>query len=56
MRDANQDKEYAGITGLPLYCKSAIGLALGQDNQVLKDGLVRANTGCVVFYIFKILK
>ena len=40
MHNSNLDHEYAGITGLPNFCKSAIGLALGDDNPVLKDGLV----------------
>ena len=40
MHKAHMDHEYAGITGLPKYCKAAIGLALGDDNPVLKAGLV----------------
>jgi aspartate aminotransferase len=39
MADRNLDKEYAGITGVPEFCKSAAELAFGADSPVLKNGL-----------------
>ena len=38
--DANLDKEYAGIIGLPDFCKLSAQLALGEDSEVIKQGLV----------------
>ena len=38
--EANMNKEYAGITGLPDYAKLAIRFALGADSPVLADGRV----------------
>lgn len=35
----NMDKEYAPISGSPEFCKSAINLALGEDNEWVKNGL-----------------
>jgi hypothetical protein len=34
------DKEYAPISGLPEFCNSAINLALGDGNELVKNGLV----------------
>ncbi|XP_013413300.1 aspartate aminotransferase, mitochondrial isoform X2 [Lingula anatina] len=36
--EANMDKEYAGIIGIPEFGKAAIALALGENNPVLADG------------------
>lgn len=35
----NLDKEYAGITGIPEFCKASINLALGDGNQWASNGL-----------------
>lgn len=37
--ESNLDHEYAGITGLPNFCKASIGLAFGDDSPVLAEGL-----------------
>lgn len=37
----NMDKEYAPIAGSPEFSKLSIQLALGDNNPVLKEGLVR---------------
>ncbi|ELU14716.1 hypothetical protein CAPTEDRAFT_158431 [Capitella teleta] len=37
--EAHMDHEYAGITGLPDFCKEAAGLAFGEDNTILKEKL-----------------
>jgi aspartate aminotransferase len=37
----NLDKEYAPIGGNAEFCKGAISLALGENNQWSKNGLVR---------------
>ena len=34
------DHEYAGIIGLPDFCKEAAKLAFGGDNPMLKEKLV----------------
>ncbi len=39
--DSNLDHEYAGIAGLPDFCKEAAELAFGADSEVLKSGRVR---------------
>jgi aspartate aminotransferase len=39
----NLDKEYAGITGIPEFCKASINLALGEGNQWTSSGLVTYN-------------
>lgn len=39
------DKEYLGITGLPEFNKSAIKLALGENSQVVSQGLVASAQG-----------
>lgn len=36
----NMDKEYAPISGSPEFGKAAINLALGEDNEWAKNGLV----------------
>ena len=38
--EANMNKEYAGITGLPDFAKLAIRFALGADSPLLVDGRV----------------
>lgn len=38
--EANMNKEYAGITGLPDFAKLAIRFALGADSPLLADGRV----------------
>lgn len=35
---ANMDKEYAGIGGLPDFCKLSAQLAFGDDSSVIKEG------------------
>ena len=40
MREANLDKEYAGITGIPEFNKAAAELAFGSDSPIIKNGLV----------------
>ncbi|KAF3481307.1 aspartate aminotransferase [Arthroderma uncinatum] len=37
---ASLDKEYAGITGIPAFTKSAAELAYGKDSAAIKDGRV----------------
>lgn len=32
------DKEYAGIVGLPEFCKLSAQLALGEDSEIIKEG------------------
>lgn len=39
VNDANLDKEYAGIIGLPDFCKASAELALGTDSPVIKNKL-----------------
>jgi hypothetical protein len=34
------DKEYAPIAGSPEFCSLSINLALGEDNEQTKNGLV----------------
>lgn len=34
------DKEYAPISGVADFCKAAINLALGENNQISSNGLV----------------
>lgn len=41
MVSKNLDKEYAPIHGLSDFCKAAIDLALGENNQISGNGLVR---------------
>jgi aspartate/tyrosine/aromatic aminotransferase len=36
----NMDKEYSPISGSPEFCKATINLALGEDNEWTKNGLV----------------
>lgn len=40
------DKEYAGITGLPDFCRLSADLALGEGNSWTRDGL-NATTQCL---------
>jgi aspartate aminotransferase len=44
------DKEYSPISGSPEFCKATINLALGEDNEWTKNGLVCARIE-KVFYI-----
>ncbi|XP_049787416.1 aspartate aminotransferase, mitochondrial [Schistocerca serialis cubense] len=39
IRAKNMDKEYAPIAGNPEYCKLSILLALGDDSEIVKNGL-----------------
>jgi aspartate aminotransferase len=39
------DKEYLGITGSPDFNKSAIKLALGENSQIITQGLVASAQG-----------
>lgn len=41
MRGKNLDKEYAPIGGSADFCKLSIQLALGNDNEQVKNGQVR---------------
>lgn len=36
----NMDKEYSPISGSPEFCRASINLALGEDNEWAKNGLV----------------
>ncbi|EEQ33636.1 aspartate aminotransferase [Microsporum canis CBS 113480] len=38
--NASMDKEYAGITGVPAFTKSAAELAYGKDSAAIKDGRI----------------
>jgi aspartate aminotransferase len=38
LSDKNLDKEYAGIAGVPEFCKQSIKLALGDDSEHIKAG------------------
>ena len=40
---AGMDKEYAGIAGIPEFCKAAAGLAFGENSPVLNEGKVSAD-------------
>ena len=44
----NMDKEYSPITGSPEFCKASINLALGEDNEWTKNGLV---SSCAILII-----
>lgn len=39
LRGKNLDKEYAPISGTPEFCKAAIELALGENSEVVSNGL-----------------
>ena len=41
--DSKLDHEYAGITGLPGYCKLSAELAFGEDSEIIKEGRVSTN-------------
>lgn len=34
------DKEYAPITGVPAFCRSAVELAYGTNSEAVKDGRI----------------
>lgn len=38
--DKKMDHEYAGIAGIPEFCDAAIRLALGDNHEAVKGGLV----------------
>lgn len=38
--DEKMDHEYAGIIGVPEFCKKAAELAFGEDSEVIKEGRV----------------
>lgn len=40
MIDSNMDKEYAGITGVPSFTKSAGALAYGDDSAAITENRV----------------
>lgn len=40
MLEKNMDHEYAPISGFAEFCKEAATLALGDDNEYVKNGLV----------------
>ena len=40
MMNSNLDKEYAGTTGLPDFCKLSAQLAFGENSDVIKEGRV----------------
>ena len=44
----NMDKEYSPISGSPEFCKASINLALGEDNEWTKNGLV---SSCAILII-----
>lgn len=39
IRNKGMDKEYSPISGNPEFCKNSINLALGEDNQIVPNGL-----------------
>lgn len=52
MMQKNLDKEYAGITGLPAFTKSAGELAYGEDSPLIKENRVNL----IYIYIVKYLQ
>ena len=40
IKSKNLDKEYAPIAGVPEFTKASANLAFGDDNEVVKNGLV----------------
>ena len=44
MYDLHMDHEYAGIIGLPDFCKGAANLAFGEGSDVIKNKLVCLHT------------
>ena len=47
--DKQMDKEYLPITGLADFTKASAALALGKDNKLVKEGLVKL-TSMIIFF------
>lgn len=41
MAEKNLDHEYTTIAGIPEFCTASINLALGDNHEAIKSGLVR---------------
>lgn len=48
------DHEYTTIAGIPEFCDAAIKLALGENNEVIKNNLVRFANFFVAFFFYDI--